>query len=110
MDDGEAGLAARPFQPADQRGQQPPAAKEASDKEKAVHPEPRLEAKQATASPQTTTKQAIPVVSPPLAAEKEGFKKEMPSEPQAVPAPKGLALEPEEDLLEIPAFLRRQAN
>jgi cell division protein FtsZ len=28
----------------------------------------------------------------------------------AAPAPQGLAPEPEEDLLEIPAFLRRQAN
>jgi len=97
-------------QPADEKVWDMVLAKEAGDKEKVVHTEPRLEAKPARPSPQTTAKQAVPVVSPPLAAEKEGVKKETPAEPQATPAPQGLALEPEEDLLEIPAFLRRQAN
>ena len=81
-------------------------AKEVGSKEKAGRPEPRLEAKPATPVAQTTAKQTFPVVSPPPVVKKEAVKKEMP----AAPAPQGLAPEPEEDLLEIPAFLRRQAN
>jgi cell division protein FtsZ len=100
------GRAGKHAQPTDEKVWDAVLAKEAGGKEKAVRPEPRLEAKPATPVPQTTAKQTVPVVSPPPVAEKEVVKREMPAEP----APQGLAPEPEEDLLEIPAFLRRQAN
>ena len=97
-------------QPTDEKVWDAVLAKEAGGKEKAARPEPRLEAKPATPVLQTTAKQAVPVLSPPPVAEKEAVKMERPAERQAAPVPQGLAPEPEEDLLEIPAFLRRQAN
>lgn len=97
-------------QPTDEKVWDAVLAKEAGGKEPAARPEPRLKAKSATPVQQTTAKQAVPVVSPAQVAEKEAVKKERPAEGQAAPVPQGLAPEPEEDLLEIPAFLRRQAN
>jgi cell division protein FtsZ len=85
-------------------------AKEVGGTEKPARPEPRLETKPATPVAQKTAEPTVPVVSPAPVAAKEAVIKETPAEPQAAPAPQGLAPEPEEDLLEIPAFLRRQAN
>jgi cell division protein FtsZ len=85
--------------------------KEAGTTEKPARPEPRMGSKPAAPVAQKAAEPAEPVAAPaPVVAAKESVKKETPAEPQAAPAPQGLAPEPEEDLLEIPAFLRRQAN
>ncbi|MEQ8247880.1 MAG: cell division protein FtsZ [Alphaproteobacteria bacterium] len=72
-------------------------AKEAGREAQAKRTEPRLD--------------AAPVVKPSAAAAaKPPAPVEGNDEPQKPAAAPDLALEPEEDLLEIPAFLRRQAN
>ena len=85
-------------------------AKESGSEVKAARAEPRLEASPAkpVAAP-TKAAETPPAPSAPV-AEKKAVEKETPSTPEASQAPQGLAPEPEEDLLEIPAFLRRQAN
>ena len=87
-------------------------AKEASTNEKAKRAEPRLETAPAKPAAPVAATPAAPVAAPapaPATAKKTA-EKEVVAETEAAPAPQGLAPEPEEDLLEIPAFLRRQAN
>ncbi len=72
-------------------------AKEAGREAQAKRTEPRLDA-----APAARPAASAPAKLPPSAEETGG-----PQKPAPTP---DLALEPEEDLLEIPAFLRRQAN
>jgi len=100
----------REAEPADDKVWDAVLAKEAGSDAKAKRTEPRLDT--TTAKPAMTA--AKPAVTSPAgpapAAEKKAFEKEAPVATEATPTPQGLAPEPEEDLLEIPAFLRRQAN